>query len=177
MRPLPSPQSKYSKNTGILSAITLIYLLERRENSDSDHNNFINVKPGEVILLRGVELDLRIAAEPVPRQAAVLLQQKRALQGARSLVHLPLSSCDSFYNLPSMKMTRKASFGYGKNTDLEHGKHRHNITPSPDNYQIDSFVEMNKSHSKGMNAHIGRDVCLILCLENCAEELHRTRQD
>ena len=56
-----------------------------------------------------------------------------------------------------MRMTRHTSFGYGKNTDLEHGKHRHNITPSPDNYQIDTFVDTNKSHKRGMSTHIGRE--------------------
>ena len=60
------------------------------------------------------------------------------------------------YNLPNMKMRRNTSFGYGKKTDLDVGKHRHNITPSPDNYQIDSFVDVNKSHNKGMSTHIGR---------------------
>ena len=49
-------------------------------------------------------------------------------------------------------------FGYGKNTDLDHGKHRHNITPSPDNYQIDSFVDTDSRHKRGMSTHIGREV-------------------
>ena len=49
-------------------------------------------------------------------------------------------------------------FGYGKKTDLETGKHPHNLTPSPDNYQIDSFVETDTRHRRGMSTHIGREV-------------------
>ena len=81
-------------------------------------------------------------------------------------------------------MTRKTSiyqpiqgFGYGKNTDLEQGKHPHNHTPSPDNYQIDSFVDTNRSHQKGMSAHIGRDVFPEIIVENCTQELCLTGQD
>lgn len=46
--------------------------------------------------------------------------------------------------------------GYGKKTDLDIGKHPHNIVPAPTSYQIDTFVEINKSHEKGVTAHIGR---------------------
>lgn len=55
-----------------------------------------------------------------------------------------------------MKMTRKTTFGYGKNTDLDHGKHPHNKSPSPDHYKIDSFVQSNKEHARGSSCHIGR---------------------
>jgi hypothetical protein len=48
--------------------------------------------------------------------------------------------------------------GFGKKTDLDYGKHRHNITPSPDVYKIDSFVDFNATHQRGMSAHIGREV-------------------
>jgi hypothetical protein len=65
-------------------------------------------------------------------------------------------SCDSFYNLPDNKSMRKTSFGFGKKTDLEYGKHRHNKSPSPDKYLIDSFVDFNKTHQRGSSCHIGR---------------------
>jgi hypothetical protein len=51
---------------------------------------------------------------------------------------------------------RKTSFGFGKKTDLDYGKHRHNKSPSPDVYKIDSFVEFNKTHNRGSSCHIGR---------------------
>jgi hypothetical protein len=51
---------------------------------------------------------------------------------------------------------RKTSFGFGKKTDLEYGKHRHNKSPSPDKYLIDSFVDFNKTHQRGSSCHIGR---------------------
>lgn len=57
-----------------------------------------------------------------------------------------------------MRMTRKTSLGFGRKTDLDYGKHRHNVTPSPDNYKIDSFVDLNAAHHRGMSAHIGREV-------------------
>jgi hypothetical protein len=50
--------------------------------------------------------------------------------------------------------------GFGKKTDLEHGKHRHNITPGPALYHIDSFVDNDIRHKKGMSMHIGREVTL-----------------
>ena len=67
-------------------------------------------------------------------------------------------SCDSIYNLPDNKSMRKTSFGYGKKTDLDYGKHPHNKSPSPDKYQIDTFVDFNKTHQRGSSCHIGRDV-------------------
>ena len=63
-------------------------------------------------------------------------------------------------------MTRKTSFGYGKKTDLDHGKHRHNKSPSPDRYQIDTFVDSNKKHLRGSSCHIGRDVLSPSNIEN-----------
>ena len=69
-------------------------------------------------------------------------------------------------------MTRKTSFGYGKKTDLDYGKHRHNKSPSPDRYQIDSFVDSNKKHLRGSSCHIGRDVLFISIVENCTSELY-----
>jgi hypothetical protein len=48
--------------------------------------------------------------------------------------------------------------GLGAKTNLEVGKNRHNITPSPDLYQIKSFVDINIKEKKGVNAHIGREV-------------------
>jgi hypothetical protein len=67
-----------------------------------------------------------------------------------------------------MKMTRNTStsilnkgFGYGKKTDLDVGKHPHNVTPSPDNYQIDSFVDTDTRHRRGMSTHIGREVAIF----------------
>ena len=64
--------------------------------------------------------------------------------------------CDNFYNLPSMRMSRKTSLGFGRKTDLDHGKHPHNKTPSPAAYNIDSFVDVNTSHERGSSVHIGR---------------------
>jgi hypothetical protein len=57
-----------------------------------------------------------------------------------------------------MRMTRHTSFGYGKKTDLDTGKHPHNKSPSPDRYKIDSFVELDKTHQRGMTTHIGREL-------------------
>ena len=51
-------------------------------------------------------------------------------------------------------------FGYGKKTDLDVGKHPHQITPSPDKYQTDTFVETNGRHKNGYTCAIGRDVQL-----------------
>ena len=56
--------------------------------------------------------------------------------------------------------------GYGKKTDLDYGKHPHNKSPSPDKYQIDTFVDFNKTHQRGSSCHIGRDVYTCLMLEN-----------
>lgn len=61
------------------------------------------------------------------------------------------------YNLPTTKSKRRTNFGFGKKTDLEYGKHRHNISPSPDAYDIKSFVDINKSHEKGTTAGKGRE--------------------
>ena len=55
-----------------------------------------------------------------------------------------------------MKSLRKTTFGYGKSNDLDHGKPPHNKSPSPDRYQIDTFVDSDKKHSKGSTCHIGR---------------------
>jgi len=44
------------------------------------------------------------------------------------------------YNIPTTKSRRKAGFGYGKKTDLEVGKNRHNITPPPDTYNLSTFI-------------------------------------
>ena len=55
-------------------------------------------------------------------------------------------------------MMRKTSFGYGKNTDLDYGKHRHNKSPSPDHYKIDTFVDTNITHNRGSSCHLGREV-------------------
>ena len=51
---------------------------------------------------------------------------------------------------------RKTSFGFGKKTDLDYGKHKHNKSPSPDKYMIDSFIDYNKNHQRGSSCHIGR---------------------
>lgn len=48
--------------------------------------------------------------------------------------------------------------GYGKKSDLDYGKHRHNKSPSPDHYKIDSFVEANKTHKTGWTTAIGREM-------------------
>lgn len=67
---------------------------------------------------------------------------------------------------------RKTSFGFGKKTDLDYGKHRHNHSPSPDNYKIDSFVESNKGHNKGSSCHLGREVFGNYNIENYSSELY-----
>jgi hypothetical protein len=53
---------------------------------------------------------------------------------------------------------RKAAIGYGKKTDLEYGKHPHNETPPPDQYNLDSFVDTNKKKQKGFSPLFSRDV-------------------
>lgn len=56
--------------------------------------------------------------------------------------------------------SRKAGLGRGKKTDLDYGKHPHQVTPSPDTYKIDSFVETNKAHNKGFTPRYSREVHL-----------------
>jgi hypothetical protein len=53
---------------------------------------------------------------------------------------------------------RKTGMGMGKKTDLDHGKHPHQETPSPDAYNIQSFVEVNKIHQKGFTPRNSREV-------------------
>ena len=48
-------------------------------------------------------------------------------------------------------------FGYGKKTDLDIGKNRHNVVPPPDTYNLNSFVEINKMHQKGFTPRQGRE--------------------
>jgi hypothetical protein len=66
--------------------------------------------------------------------------------------------CDSFYNIPGMETNdgRKAGMGKGKKTDLDYGKHPHQEAPSPDVYQIASFVDINKAHNKGFTPRNSR---------------------
>ena len=61
------------------------------------------------------------------------------------------------YNLPTTKSKRRTSFGYGKKTDLDVGKDRHNVTPSPDTYNLHNFVETNKMREKGFSPGKGRE--------------------
>ncbi len=68
-----------------------------------------------------------------------------------------LLSCDAIYDIPTTKSKRKAAFGYGKKTDLDVGKHRHNITPPPTTYNLQSFIQINKMHNKGFSPGKGRD--------------------
>lgn len=70
---------------------------------------------------------------------------------------------------------RKTSFGFGRKTDLDYGKHRHNKSPSPDRYKIDSFVEFNKTHHRGSSCHIGRDVHYFITIAHCSKGTHRIR--
>ena len=67
------------------------------------------------------------------------------------------------YNLPTTKSNRKAGipivnigFGYGKKTDLDIGKDRHNVAPSPDCYNLNTFIQTNKMHNKGPSPGKGR---------------------
>ena len=53
---------------------------------------------------------------------------------------------------------RKAGIGYGKKTDLDVGRHPHNIVPSPDTYNIASFVKTNKDHQVGFTPLYSREV-------------------
>jgi hypothetical protein len=64
------------------------------------------------------------------------------IQKIKILVKIKLCSCESFYNIPGIEKndSRKAGIGYGKKTDLDYGKHPHNEAPSPDKYNISSFV-------------------------------------
>lgn len=55
----------------------------------------------------------------------------------------------------------KLGFGYGKKTDLEVGKHRHNVIPPSTTYDIKSFVEINKMHKKGFTPRYSRDVLFL----------------
>lgn len=70
---------------------------------------------------------------------------------------------------------RKTAFGYGKKTDLDYGKHRHNKSPSPDIYKIHSFVEFNKTHNRGSSCHVGRSVIILLKLGNSSKGSYRIR--
>ena len=51
-----------------------------------------------------------------------------------------------------------SAFGYGKKTDLDVGKHPHNVVPSSDTYNIKSFVETNKNKQKGFTPRYSREV-------------------
>lgn len=53
---------------------------------------------------------------------------------------IPKFYCDTFYNIPETKSTRKASFGYGKKTDHDVDKNRHNVIPPSNTYDLKSFV-------------------------------------
>jgi len=61
------------------------------------------------------------------------------------------------YDLPTTKSRRKAAFGYGKKTDLDVGKNRHNVTPPPDTYNLNTFIQINQMHGKGFSPGKGRD--------------------
>jgi len=75
-------------------------------------------------------------------QADAILKSPINDSTAKNLVLHLSYSCDSFYNIPGVanNKNRKAGIGYGKKTDLEVGQHRHNVTPSPDTYNIPTFV-------------------------------------
>ncbi len=61
------------------------------------------------------------------------------------------------YNLPTTKSKRNTGFGYGKKTDLDVGKNRHNVTPPPDNYDLAGFIQINKMAGKGFSPGKGRE--------------------
>jgi len=88
----------------------------------------------------------------------LVLCKGQSFQKTQILVHLHLFSCDSFYNIPGVadNKNRKAAIGYGKKTDLDVGKDPHNIAPSPDTYNLKSFVETNEAHSKGFTPLVSR---------------------
>jgi hypothetical protein len=69
---------------------------------------------------------------------------------------------------------RKAGIGFGKKTDLDVGKDPHNVAPSPDTYNLPTFVETNKLHEKGFSPLYSREVVGLLKIGNRAYELHRT---
>lgn len=58
--------------------------------------------------------------------------------------------------------SRKAGMGKGKKTDLDVGKHPHQVTPPPDTYNIASFVETNKAHNKGFTPRNSREVPILM---------------
>ena len=67
-------------------------------------------------------------------------------------------SCDSFYNIPGMEKNqgRKTGMGIGKKTDLDYGKNPHREAPSPDAYNIPTFVDTNKTYNKGFTPRNSR---------------------
>jgi hypothetical protein len=52
------------------------------------------------------------------------------------------------------------AFGYGKKTDLNAGKNPEHVVPSPDAYNISSFVDINVKSKKGFTPRYSRDVNL-----------------
>ena len=57
-----------------------------------------------------------------------------------------------------MYSERNKAFGYGRKTDLDIGKNRHNVIPASTTYDLRSFVETNKAHKKGFTPRYSRDV-------------------
>ena len=49
-----------------------------------------------------------------------------------------------------------SGFGYGKQNDLEFDKNPLHITPSPDTYNLSTFVDTNKLHQKGFTPRFSR---------------------
>jgi hypothetical protein len=94
----------------------------------------------------------------------MVLRQGLPLQTPKVLVSLISSSCDSFYNIPGVaeNKNRQAGIGYDRKTNLDVGKDPHNIAPSPDTYNLSSFVELNQTHKKGFSPLYSREVTLVL---------------
>lgn len=46
--------------------------------------------------------------------------------------------------------------GKGKKTDLEYGKNIEDTLPSPDTYNLSSFIDTNKTHNKGFTIKSSR---------------------
>jgi len=67
-----------------------------------------------------------------------------------------------------------AGFGYGKKTDLDVGKDPHNIAPSPDTYDLASFVKTNQDHHVGFTPLFSREVLASYKVGNRSDELHRS---
>jgi len=62
--------------------------------------------------------------------------------------------CDIFYDLPSTRVLRSTSFGFGKKLDLANIS----CSPAPNRYSLHGDFEHEKDKSRGFSLGLGRNV-------------------